>query len=99
MAFMAIRKHIVPGPKAVKPLNVALGAAVARVRKAKRLTQVQLAQRANIDPQHLSRIERGLISSPGIETMHALAAALGVSVEALSGGQARKRQSFSPSAA
>ncbi len=93
---MAVRKRI-PGPGAD---NAALGRAIAEQRTAKGLTQFELARRSNIDPQHLSKIERGVVS-PKFATMQAIAKALGVNVEALSGASVkpRRRHSFPPSAA
>lgn len=52
------------------------------------LTQVGLAQKAQIDPQNLSKIERGL-QSPSTDTLKKLALALGVSLSELIDSSAR----------
>ena len=61
-----------------------LAASIKAKRVALGLTQVGLAQKAQIDPQNLSKIERGA-QSPSAETLRKLAPALGVSLADLLG--------------
>lgn len=76
---MAITKRMPPRKKARK---VALGKVIAALRTERALTQALLARKCDIDPQHLSKIERGLVS-PRVDTVDDIASALGVTVDAL----------------
>jgi len=63
-------------------LRPLLAANVARLRKERRLTQVQLAKKLGISEQHLNRIEQAK-TSPGVELLFSLADALGVTADNL----------------
>ena len=58
----------------------AIGAAVARARKASGLTQVQLASAASVQQAEVSRIERGH-ANPTVTTLARIAAATGSRVD------------------
>lgn len=47
------------------------------------MTQVQLAYRADVQPQTINRLETGKQTDPRITTVQAIASSLGCSVEAL----------------
>ena len=53
---------------------------VKQVREAKGMSQVELARLSNIKQQSISLIETGVSRNPGIETLNALAVALGCTV-------------------
>lgn len=55
---------------------------VRRLRRAKNLSQEALSTQANLDPQTVSRLERGR-TAPSWETIQLLAEALGVEMQAL----------------
>jgi len=55
-----------------------VGRNVARIRREKRLTQEQLAERSGFSQQYLSGLERGR-RNPTIVSLYEIAAALGVS--------------------
>lgn len=63
-------------------LRPIVGANVARLRKAKKLTQVELAKKVGISENHLIRIENGKASAGG-EVLFSLADALGVPTDNL----------------
>lgn len=52
-----------------------LGEILRRARRAQRLTQAALAERAGVQPHHISNIENGL-TNPKVSTVLALLAAL-----------------------
>jgi transcriptional regulator with XRE-family HTH domain len=54
------------------------GEQIATLREEKALTQVELAQKANISPSTLSQIESGKVPRPHVGTMRKIARALGV---------------------
>ena len=58
-------------------LGAKLGLRIKEVRKARYLTQEQLAEKAQISPRYLSRVEVGQ-QSPSIETLENLAQGLDV---------------------
>lgn len=62
-----------------------LGAEI-KIRKGKKLTQGELAERASISGNHLSRLERGVFQ-PSIDVVKRLAQALDVNVEGLLSGE------------
>lgn len=64
-----------------------LGSRVRHFRRAKKMTQPQLAKSAGIAQSAVSGIETGEKKNPGIETVKALAKALGVSVADLLDGE------------
>jgi transcriptional regulator with XRE-family HTH domain len=64
-----------------------VGANVRRLRRAKALTQEDLAGEAGIGMRHLGRIERGEIS-PTVDILAKVAEALGVHPAVLLGGSA-----------
>lgn len=76
---MTVTKRTPPRRNARK---AALGKVIAGLRVERDLTQLALAGKCKIDPQHLSKIERGKVS-PRIETVRSIASALGVTVDAL----------------
>jgi len=63
-------------------LRPILAANVARLRRERGMTQVQLAEKVGISEQMLNRIEKAK-SSPGVELLFSLADALGVSADNL----------------
>ena len=60
----------------------ALGARIRAVRKAKHLSQFELAHRAGINTVHLSDIERGMVN-PSILVIYAIAKALDINIAQL----------------
>jgi transcriptional regulator with XRE-family HTH domain len=62
-----------------------LGIAVRRLREGRRLTQVELAQRAQVSQGYLAALESGLKTNPSLSTLTKLATALGVPVAKLLG--------------
>lgn len=54
-----------------------IGKRIKELRKQAGLTQEQLAGQAHIDPQHMSRLERG-VYFPSLETLELIAKTLGV---------------------
>lgn len=63
-------------------VNTRLGKRIKKIRKEKRLSQEDVAHKANIHYTTLSRIERG-ISSPPTATVERIAHALGVKISRL----------------
>lgn len=59
-----------------------LGMRIREVRKGRGLSQEQLAERVDVDPRFVSRIELGK-AAPSLETMDAIANALGVEIRDL----------------
>lgn len=73
----------IASPKhALDPALVALGAAIRALRKARGISQEELAHRSNIDRSYMSSIERGT-QNPGMMTIVQVAAGIGVSVAQL----------------
>jgi XRE family transcriptional regulator, master regulator for biofilm formation len=62
-----------------------LGERVERLRRERRLSQVDLSQHAHISQGLLSRIERGQTPNPGADALKGLARALGCSIDYLVG--------------
>lgn len=62
-----------------------LGKRLQAARQSAGMTQQSLCQRANLSYSTLAKIERGAIKSPSIFTVQTIAAALGVSLDALLG--------------
>lgn len=58
---------------------------VKKLRKAKGWTQQQLAQKAGIVFSVLTKIEQGATKDPGLSTVMALAGALGIGLDELTG--------------
>ena len=56
-----------------------LGKKIQSIRKKKKMTQEKLAEKINIDPKNVSKIENGN-NYPSAETLQAIANALGVDV-------------------
>lgn len=69
-------------PEAVRAAQ-RVGARVAVLRKERGLTQAQVAERAGLTPEHVSRVENAATSNPGLATLVALAGALGVELREL----------------
>ena len=63
-------------------LSQAVGARVAQLRKERRVTQEQLAERVGVAPQTIRRIERGT-STPPLGRLLDIASALGVQLMVL----------------
>ena len=63
-----------------------LGAKIKKLRKGKKLTQGELAEKAGISGNHLSRLERGVFQ-PSIDVVKRLAQALDVNVDGLLSGE------------
>jgi len=73
----------IPSPKyAHDPALVALGKAIRSVRKAKGISQEELAHRSHIDRSYMSSLERGT-QNPGVMAIVNVAAGIGVTVTAL----------------
>jgi DNA-binding XRE family transcriptional regulator len=73
------------GPKAVRELEAfrahfRLGRQIAEARRARRLTQKQVAKIASIDQADVSNIERGA-ANPTLNTLNALASAVGMEID------------------
>lgn len=71
-------------PKA-DPLLRKFGQSVAKIRRAKALSQEALAEKAELDRTYLSDIERG-VRNPGIKNVARIAKALGVTTAELCKG-------------
>ena len=72
-----------PSPKhALDPALVALGRAIASIRKAQGVSQEELAQRAEIDRSYMSSIERGT-QNPGVMAIVRVAQEINISVSQL----------------
>ncbi|WP_093174337.1 helix-turn-helix domain-containing protein [Variovorax sp. YR266] len=72
-----------PSPKHARdPALVALGGAISSTRKARGISQEELAHRCLVDRSYMSSIERGA-QNPGVMTVVAVARALGLSVSEL----------------
>jgi transcriptional regulator with XRE-family HTH domain len=65
-------------------LALKLGQTIARLRKARGLTQEELSERLSIDPKSMARIERGAVL-PSLQRMFEMGEALGVPVTQLLG--------------
>jgi transcriptional regulator with XRE-family HTH domain len=73
----------IASPKhALDPVLVELGAAIRSLRKARGISQEELAYRSQIDRSYMSSIERG-VQNPGVMTIVQIAAGIGVSVAEL----------------
>lgn len=75
-----------------------VGERIAEARRKRGFTQLELATKAGIDPQHLSKVERGL-SDVRVSTLTNIADALGVSVGSLADGDIETSDTIPPSAA
>jgi transcriptional regulator with XRE-family HTH domain len=64
-----------------------LGTRLRDARVAAKMTQEQLARAANVTVMTVSNIERGAIENPKRNTLVALAAALGVSIDSLAAAE------------
>lgn len=53
------------------------------LRMKRKITQIQLAEMAGLNPQQISDIERGIVKDPRRKTLEKIAKALNVSVEYL----------------
>ena len=86
MPLMAKKKTpgTVPTPATIAPADLAsnVGAAIRRLRSAQGLTLSEVAERAKISAAMLSRLETGAVS-PSLETVAAVAAALGADLPTL----------------
>jgi transcriptional regulator with XRE-family HTH domain len=73
----------IASPKhALHPALVELGSAIRSLRKARGISQEELAHRSQIDRSYMSSIERGT-QNPGVMTLVQIAAGIGVSVAEL----------------
>lgn len=66
----------------MKPIKKLLGERIRELRKAKGLTQEQLAELVGVEPRHISRVEGGY-SSPSIERLARIAEILEVPIKEL----------------
>ena len=64
---------------AEQPLAQLLGQRIAELRKSRRWTQAQLAERLHVEPETISRFERGA-SAPSLHTLENVASVLRVSI-------------------
>lgn len=71
-----------PGGDAMKTAKHLLGARIKELRRARGLSQEELAEQIGIEPQHMSRIETGG-SAPTVERMEKLCAVLGIELRSL----------------
>lgn len=60
-----------------------LGTTIRRLRRRAKLTQVQLAERAQISQPYLSQLEAGRAKRPSLQMAQHIAKALGVKVDEL----------------
>ncbi|MFZ5634683.1 MAG: helix-turn-helix domain-containing protein [Bacillota bacterium] len=67
-----------------------IGANVMRLRELKNWSQQDLEEASQVPQSSISRIEKGVLRNPGVETVRKLAAALGVSVADLLNEQQAK---------
>ena len=58
-----------------------IGEVIQKIRNERKLTQEELAIKADISYTSLAKIERGKVENPTIKTIHKLAKALDVSVD------------------
>ncbi|MGJ7531386.1 helix-turn-helix domain-containing protein [Variovorax sp. GB1P17] len=73
-----------PSPKYARdPALVALGAAIRSMRKARGISQEELAHRSQVDRSYMSSVERGT-QNPSIMAVLCIAKGIGVSVAQLS---------------
>jgi transcriptional regulator with XRE-family HTH domain len=66
---------------------VNIGERIRATRIARDIKQVDLARAVHIQPQGLWRIEKGIVTNPGIELVDKLATELGVSTDFLIRGE------------
>lgn len=66
----------------MKPIRKLLGERIRELRKAKGLTQEQLAELVGVEPRHISRVEGGY-NSPSIERLARIAEVLEVPIQEL----------------
>ncbi|MFH1671888.1 MAG: helix-turn-helix transcriptional regulator [Pseudomonadota bacterium] len=66
----------------MKTTKKLLGARIKELRRARRLSQAQLAEKIDIDPKHLSRIEVGR-SYPSLDRLDKIANALDIEMKDL----------------
>jgi len=72
-----------PSPQyALDPALVALGMAIRATRRARGLSQEELAHRSKVDRSYMSSIERGT-QNPGVMVVVRIAAGIGISVAEL----------------
>ena len=74
----------------IQPEHMTFGERLRRLRRERRLTQVQLAKQLGTDASYVARLETGKIEDPGLGSLHRLADALDVPVSALVGGETTK---------
>ena len=78
---LLVSRSVVHGV-AMSTIQERIGKRIQQQRDAARLTQAQLADRAGVNAEHISRIERAE-KGPSIELLDRVAGALGVSIKAL----------------
>jgi transcriptional regulator with XRE-family HTH domain len=72
-----------PSPKHARdPALIALGSAIRRSRKARGISQEELAHRSQVDRSYMSSVERG-VQNPGVMLIVAVARGIGISVAEL----------------
>lgn len=62
-------------------MNINIGKNIQRIRKEKKLTQDELARKADMPYATLAKIESGMVKNPTIMTLIKLAKVLGVKVD------------------
>lgn len=65
---------------AMKPTRQLLGERIKELRKSRKMSQEALAEKIDVDPKHVSRIEVGK-SYPSLDTLEQIALALGVELK------------------
>lgn len=76
---------VVRGAAGKRSDNGSFGERLRRLRRDRRLTQVQLADKLGTDASYVARLETGRIGNPGLESMRRLAEVLGISLHELTG--------------
>lgn len=67
-----------------------IGKTIAKRRKLLKLTQEELAEKSDITPHYLSKVERGVMKNVSSSVLYRLAKSLGVTMEALIDGTSEK---------
>lgn len=76
-SFLPLKSILSPTGERMENMKVLLGARIREIRKARGLTQEQLAEMIDVEQKHVSRIESGK-NYPTIDRLEKMAAALNV---------------------